>query len=157
MNTRVVAIAGALLILAVIAITLAMRNRNTTPQMPGPSPATAQGVDAPEPVVAPPVPSAFSVEGLGGEPEELVAAEVASSAAAPPPETYVGPDGRRQKFEYSKPGLDARQLDREARKKLLMAELTADPAAFAAAYGLNPKQVRWIADGEAEFPEELLD
>jgi hypothetical protein len=105
-----------------------------------------------------PQPSAFSTEGLGGTPAQLSAREQANKATAPPPPiTYVGPDGKKHAFQYRKPSLDPRERNRDIRRKLLMEELTANPDAFARNYGLNTKEVRWIAEGSAEFPESLLE
>jgi hypothetical protein len=38
-----------------------------------------------------------------------------------------------------------------------MRELEADPARFAREHKLSLKQVQWIADGDADFPDELLE
>ena len=38
-----------------------------------------------------------------------------------------------------------------------MRELEADPARFAREHRLSLKQVQWIADGETDFPDELLE
>ena len=121
----------------------------------------------------PPAPSASDVAGAGplatpaavapaalspADREALLAREARASAAAQPPRTYRGIDGKPRAFAYKDPVAAASEEGmRQARREALMRELAADPAAFARKYRLSLKQVQWIVDGETDFPDELLE
>ena len=90
--------------------------------------------------------------------EALLAREARASAAAQPPRTYRGIDGKPHAFAYKDPVAAASEEGmRQARREALMRELAADPAAFARKHRLSLKQVQWIVDGETDFPDELLE
>jgi hypothetical protein len=90
--------------------------------------------------------------------DALVSAEVARSAKSVTPKTYVGIDGKPHQIQYNGAGQSAtEELRREDRRKVLMDELKANPAAFARSHDLSMKEVGWILDGSSDFPERLLD
>lgn len=92
------------------------------------------------------------------ERQALVAAEVAASAAAPPPAQYTGMNGKPKAFAYPDDASAARaEAARGERRASLRRELTADPAAFAHRHQLSAKEVQWILDGETDFPDRLLE
>ena len=92
------------------------------------------------------------------EREALRQAEVENSKAHPPVASYRGVDGRQHAFRYeATPAEEARQLRREQRERELMAELEADPAAFARKYQLQAREVERILDGSLPLPPALLE
>lgn len=145
--------------LATLLAFAAYRHTRTDSSIPPPPFGTATEIPsdahAPASIVVT-TPSAFSFRAPNTDPNTLIEKEIANSAAAEPPKTYLGPDGRPHAFDYSKPGQDLVEQARQMRRRQLMAELMANPAAFAAAHNLDQKQVRWIADGESDFSEDLL-
>jgi hypothetical protein len=92
------------------------------------------------------------------ERQALEAQEVQRSVVAEPPRTYRGIDGKPKAFRYPDPvAAESAERTRQARREQLMRELEADPARFAREHKLSLKQVQWIADGDADFPDELLE
>lgn len=93
------------------------------------------------------------------EVEQLREAEVTRSAQSPePPKSFVGADGKRHPFQYNGSAQSSAIEDaRDARRKLLMQQLRADPVGFARTNKLAKKEVQWILDGTEDFPERLLD
>ena len=92
------------------------------------------------------------------ERQALGAAEVERSAAAEPPRTFKGIDGKPKAFRYPDPvASESAERTRQARRDRLMRELEADPARFARDHHLSLKQVQWIVDGETDFPDSLLE
>jgi hypothetical protein len=92
------------------------------------------------------------------EREAFQAQEVERSAAAEAPRAYRGIDGKPKAFKYPDPvAAESAERTRQARREQLMRELEADPARFAREHRLSLKQVQWIADGETDFPDELLE
>lgn len=92
------------------------------------------------------------------ERQALQVQEAAHSTAAPPAASYRGIDGKPRAFRYPDPlAAESAERNRQARREQLMRELAADPARFAREHGLSLKQVQWIVDGEADFPDEMLE
>lgn len=83
-------------------------------------------------------------------------AEARNSAAAQPPRTYKGMDGKPKAFDYNDDKAAAEEALREVRRGQLMQELSRDPKAFAIKYKLSLKEVQWIVDGDTDFPDRLL-
>lgn len=116
---------------------------------PGRGPRGMEKLEIPGMPAGPPSPA---------EIEALRRAEVANSRAHPPVATYRGVDGRQHAFRYEPtPAEQASQLRREQRERELMAELEADPAAFARKYKLQAREVERILDGSLPLPPELFD
>jgi hypothetical protein len=83
-------------------------------------------------------------------------AEVRNSAAAPPPASFKGMDGKPKAFKYNDARAEAEDAVLDVRRQQLMLELRRDPKAFARKYGLSAKEVQWILDGDTDFPLRLL-
>ena len=140
---------------------------------PPPAAATPSAVPAPAELPAARVPPATKGNPLANTPGGYVGpdpaslspaeraamqnAEVERSATATPPTSYRGIDGKPKVFQYPDPAATASaERNRQAIREQLMRELAADPARFAREHHLSLKQVQWIVDGEADFPDELL-
>jgi hypothetical protein len=93
-----------------------------------------------------------------GERKALADREARISAAAAPVAVGKGIDGKPRAFQY--PGTQqavVAERNRQARRERLMVELEADPAHFARAHQLSLDDVRWIVEGETDFPDRLLE
>jgi hypothetical protein len=111
-----------------------------------PAPASIPAPDTSLPILTPQERQAYEAQ------------EVERSAAAEPPRAYRGIDGKPRAFRYPDPvSAESAERTRQARREQLMRELEADPARFARDHKLSLKQVQWIADGETDFPDELLE
>jgi hypothetical protein len=83
-------------------------------------------------------------------------AEVERSAASVPKATYKGIDGKTHSFHYDAAQDRIAAARQQERREMLMRELQADPARFAREHQLSLKEVQWIVDGDADFPDRLL-
>lgn len=102
---------------------------------------------------APPIQTATPAEVAA-----LVQAEIDRSARSEPPKTFIGIDGKPKTFQYNTtPEQAAREDARDARRRLLMQQLKADPQRFAHDNQLTLKEVQWIVDGTGDFPDRMLD
>ncbi len=119
------------------------------PDAPGRGPRGMEKLEIPGTPSGPPSPA---------ELEALRRAEVANSQAHPPVATYRGADGRQHVFRYeATPAEQASQLRRERRERELMAELEADPGAFARKHKLQAREIERILDGSLPLPPALLE
>lgn len=84
-------------------------------------------------------------------------AEVERSAASAPVASFKDIDGKTRRFNYASDQERIAAARQQERRELLMRELQADPAGFAREHQLSLKEVQWIVDGDADFPDRLLE
>lgn len=117
-----------------------------TPSMPVPSAVGAGNYVPPDIANATPA-----------EVQAMRQAEVERSAASAPVASFRGIDGKTHSFRYDAAQDRIAAARQQERRELLMRELQADPARFARDHQLSLKEVQWIVDGDADFPDRLLE
>ena len=78
------------------------------------------------------------------------AADRGQAVVEPPPQTFVGPDGRTHVIGAASPELLA--LGDENLRAAVMDEIRSDPEAFALAMGVELSEVQRVAEGKSELP-----